>query len=584
MSRPDERAGTAHALFEAGDTIGDYEIVSRLNEGGMATLYLGRRVNAPPGDAPIAIKIIHEHLSEDWQFVRMFVDEALISVRLRHPNVVRVDELGEDDGLYFLAMEYVHGCSLAELLRTMGRRGRRMRPEIAVWIASQVAAGLHAAHRMTGHDGQLLGVIHRDVSPQNVLLSVDGEVKLLDFGIAKSRGRAERTETGVIKGKIRYMAPEQAIGRGMDHRLDIYALGIVLWESLTMRRYVEAKGDVELLKKVRRPDRVPPSFRADGIDPRVDDAVLAALEIDPADRPPDAQAFRALLERAVPPGTVGPPHVAELLRVFVGDRIEASARRLPAAVGDALALRARVPKALPGEDETVTERIDETERTTQLTIEAPADRGGGAVEEDGAIPPPAAPLGAIDAFDAPTDTDERSPRLAMGAHDPYDDEDGQTVMSSEHEMADLFDRMRADRAAAASTGPRAPAQVPEARPGHRAGARPPIATASDASSDARRPNVPAPSAPSAPASSAPGPASFAAPGTGSGPAPVAPVARAPASRAPEDAFAPPARPGSRAAPEPDPSLLRWVVTALVVTLVAFALGAGAAVAWVHLTG
>src|SRR5690606_30573029 len=144
-------------------------------------------------------------------------------------------------------MEYVHGCSLAQLLRAMGRAGRRMRPEIAVWIAQQVAAGLHAAHEMTGQDGAVLGVIHRDVSPQNVLLSVDGEVKLLDFGIAKARGRAERTEAGVIKGKIRYMAPEQAAGDHIDRRIDVYALGIVLWEMLTMRRYIEGKSEIEVL-------------------------------------------------------------------------------------------------------------------------------------------------------------------------------------------------------------------------------------------------------------------------------------------------------------------------------------------------
>ncbi|MCZ7678159.1 MAG: protein kinase [Sandaracinaceae bacterium] len=164
------------ALLEIGETLGHHRIVSRLSEGGMATLYLGRPADAPDAP-PVAIKVIHEHLSEDWQFVRMFVDEALISVRLRHPNVVRVDELGEHQNVYYLVMEYVHGCSLSQLLTAMARQGRRMRPEIAVWIAQQVAAGLHAAHEMTGHDGAVLGVIHRDVSPQNVLLSVDGEVK-----------------------------------------------------------------------------------------------------------------------------------------------------------------------------------------------------------------------------------------------------------------------------------------------------------------------------------------------------------------------------------------------------------------------
>ena len=218
LARAASARATDYRVFEVGDTIGDYRILSRLGEGGMATLYLGRRLDAPEGAAAVVIKAIHESLSNDWQFVRMFVDEALISCRIRHPNVVRVDELGEHGSIYFLAMEYVQGCSLAELLRAMGKRGRRMRPEIAVWIAIQVAQGLHAAHEMTGHDGELLGVVHRDVSPQNILLALDGQVKLLDFGIAKAAGRAERTEAGVIKGKVRYMSPEQAVGEEIDRR------------------------------------------------------------------------------------------------------------------------------------------------------------------------------------------------------------------------------------------------------------------------------------------------------------------------------------------------------------------------------
>ena len=310
-------------LFGVGSTIGEYDVASRLSEGGMATLLLGRRSGDPSAE-PVAIKVIHEHLSEDWQFVRMFVDEALISVRIRHPNVVRVDELGEQDRLYYLVMEYVHGCSLAQLLRTMSKKGRRMRPEIAVWIAREVAAGLHAAHEMTGHDGALLGVIHRDISPQNVLLAVDGSVKLLDFGIAKARGRAERTEAGVIKGKVRYMAPEQAAGADIDRRIDIYALGVVLWEMLTMRRYIEGKSEIEVLRKVQSPTPTPPLALVDGIDPAIDAAVMRALAPDITGRPSTAEALAAELAVAVPDGMVGPAHVAELLRLFMADEIAAA--------------------------------------------------------------------------------------------------------------------------------------------------------------------------------------------------------------------------------------------------------------------
>jgi serine/threonine protein kinase len=301
----------------------------------------------------------------------MFIDEALISVRLRHPNVVRVDELGEQNNVYYLVMEYVHGCSLAQLLRAMGRQGRRMRPEIAVWIAQQVAAGLHAAHEMTGQDGAVLGIIHRDVSPQNVLLSVDGEVKLLDFGIAKARGRAERTEAGVIKGKVRYMSPEQAAGEDIDRRVDIYALGVVLWEMLTMRRYIDGKNEVELIRKVRSPDRIPPSMKAEGIDPLIDEAVMAALAFDIGDRPATAAHLYHSLARAVPEGTIGPPHIAELIRIFVGDEIEAAARALPVSIGEPIAKRVRGATPLPGE--TPTPEIDDATRVATLTRRAPKD-------------------------------------------------------------------------------------------------------------------------------------------------------------------------------------------------------------------
>jgi len=323
-------------LFGVGSTIGEYDVASRLSEGGMATLLLGRRSGDPSAE-PVAIKVIHEHLSEDWQFVRMFVDEALISVRIRHPNVVRVDELGEQDRLYYLVMEYVHGCSLAQLLRAMSKKGRRMRPEIAVWIAREVAAGLHAAHEMTGHDGALLGVIHRDISPQNVLLAVDGSVKLLDFGIAKARGRAERTEAGVIKGKVRYMAPEQAAGADIDRRIDVYALGVVLWEMLTMRRYIEGKSEIEVLRKVQSPTPTPPRALIEGIDPAIDAAVMRALAPDITGRPSTAEALAAELAVAVPDGVVGPAHVAELLRLFMADEIAAATRALPAEVGAPIA-------------------------------------------------------------------------------------------------------------------------------------------------------------------------------------------------------------------------------------------------------
>jgi serine/threonine-protein kinase len=485
-----------------------------------------------------------------------------------------------------------------------------MRPEIAVWIARQVAAGLHAAHEMIGHDGQRLGVIHRDVSPQNVLLSVDGEVKLVDFGIAKAKGRAERTETGVIKGKVRYMAPEQAEGRGLDRRVDVYALGVVLWEMLTMRRYIEGKSDLEIMRKVRRPDAVPPSFRADGIDPRIDEAVLAALAVERERRPASAAAFERSLAQAVPDGRVGAAHVAELLRVFVGAKVERAARALPDAVGRSWAARIREPTPLPGDAPGA--RPDETARTDTLT--APTARVELVDEDDAstwsapAVLPPTKELGLPERDrtkpSRPAARRSRSEAAALGFGEV--DEEDQTVQASGAELADFFARMRADaaitdevmadvrwsedepvtrpgrRAAAAAAPPQSPAA---ARGG---GAAPAPGGAPGSPSDAARGQPPAGEGPTGSApdaahrgppperrasdAAARDPAAAAAPGTES-----TPGARAPAESGSADpAVAPPPAAGRRGSP-----LLRWGLVVLVVTTVAFALGAGAAVAWVR---
>jgi len=516
-ARPPTLIGLAQ-VFDVGDAIGDYRILSRLSEGGMATLFLGERKDGA-GGPPVAIKVIHEHLSADWQFVRMFVDEALISVRIRHPNVIRVDELGEQDGTYFLAMEYVHGCSLAELLRAMGRQGRRMRPEIAVWIAQQVAAGLHAAHEMKGHDGQLLGVVHRDVSPQNVLLSIDGQVKLLDFGIAKARGRAERTQAGVIKGKIRYMSPEQATGGEPDRRIDIYALGVVLWEMLVMRRFIEAKNEVDVLRAVRKPEAVPPSFRAEGIEPRIDDAVLAALAPDPSRRPPTAEALQRLLEGAVPPGVVGPQHVAELLRVFAGEYLQKAAQALPADLAGPVVEQIRAATPLPGEQADASIG-DPEERTRTLTTQVPAIELEDVTPDTHREPPMPTLAGEEVGLEEVDDPREMAPTaFDLPRYGAVDDE--RTVEASGHELASFLERIREDAAASGEGWAMRPTEEAPA-----------------ASPTAQMPATPAP-----------------APRTGTAPLPVQ--------------------------PEPTPAST-WLTRILLITLVAFALGAGFAVLYVEL--
>ena len=280
--------------------LGGYRVLSRLRAGGMATLYLAARDGAAGFVRPVAIKVLHPHLARDAKFVKMFIGEARLSARIDDPHVARTEELGEHDGEYFLVVEYVDGCALSELLRVLQKRGRALAPSLAVWIAMQIAAGLHAAHETTHADGTGLGIVHRDVSPQNVLLAFRGHVKVIDFGVAKAFAGAEASRETSLHGKLAYMSPEHAKAETVDRRSDVYALGIVLWEMLTMRRLFEAPNDFALLDRVRAP-RVPaPSTFVAGISPALEAAVMRALSADPAARPESAAAFADALAAAMP--------------------------------------------------------------------------------------------------------------------------------------------------------------------------------------------------------------------------------------------------------------------------------------------
>jgi serine/threonine-protein kinase len=266
----------------------------------MATLFLAKRTGAAGFARPVAIKVVHPELANDLQFRQMFLDEALLSSRIHHPNVVHVEELAEHQGLHYLVMEFVHGCSLAQLSRALVARKRRLSPAFATRIAMHVAEALHAAHETRDAAGRLLEVVHRDVSPENILLAYAGHVKLIDFGIAKAYGRRHKTQEGLLKGKFRYMSPEQAQAKTIDRRTDIYQLGIVLWEMLTQRKLFDADNDVALLAQVREPKITPPSKLVDRIPPALDAAVMTALAKNPARRHPDAQVFARALAKALP--------------------------------------------------------------------------------------------------------------------------------------------------------------------------------------------------------------------------------------------------------------------------------------------
>jgi serine/threonine-protein kinase len=286
----------------------------------MGSVYLGQRRGPAGFVRDVVIKVIHPHLVEQEQFVKMFMDEARLAARINHPNVVQVEELGEEQGTFYLVMERVNGCSLHQIIRFAARRRMRIPMAAAVHIVMKAALGLHAAHDATDDDGAPLGIVHRDVSPSNILVSRDGNVKVIDFGIAKANGRAASTHASHgLKGKLRYMSPEQAWGWEIDRRSDIYSLGVVLWETLAMRALFKAGNELALLEKVRAPEVPPISTVNPDVPPALDAVIAHATARDAQERPATAGELRALLAQAVPDALTVEPELIGSLATHSGD-------------------------------------------------------------------------------------------------------------------------------------------------------------------------------------------------------------------------------------------------------------------------
>jgi eukaryotic-like serine/threonine-protein kinase len=263
---------------------GQYTLTARLGRGGMADVYRARREGAAGFERTVVVKKILSSHNEDPQFVDMFINEAKIAARLTHPNIVQVYELGEQDSEFFIVMEYVKGKDLLRLLRTLAQNtpeAPAVPPLVAAYIARETARGLGHAHEHTDEAGAVKPIVHRDVSPQNIMLSYDGQVKIVDFGIAKALDTMkEETRTGALKGKFAYMAPEQVGGHSPGPQSDIFAAGVVLHEMLTGRRLFKGASDYETLQKVQNMTVPPPSTVAKSVSPELDAIVLQALERD----------------------------------------------------------------------------------------------------------------------------------------------------------------------------------------------------------------------------------------------------------------------------------------------------------------
>ena len=304
-------------------TFGRYTLVRRVGTGGMAEIWKAKAQGPAGFEKVLAIKKVLPHLVEDGEFIDMFVEEAKLVATLVHPNIVQVFDFGQVGKLdYFIAMEYVAGSNLAQVLRRLGERGARMPLEVALYIVLEACKGLGHAHSKTDMSGNSLAIVHRDVSPQNILVSFGGEVKVTDFGIAKVASALTRTAEGHVRGKLAYMSPEQANTHSMDNRSDLFSLGVVLYELITGRRLFSGSSASEIFAKVTD-FRVPAEEDLPNMPYEVRGIVRQAIEPDPDERYQDAMEFETALATALgPDGIVQARHALASIvqRLFEDER------------------------------------------------------------------------------------------------------------------------------------------------------------------------------------------------------------------------------------------------------------------------
>lgn len=272
-------------------TLGRYQVINRIANGGMAEVFLAKAVGAMGFQRLVAVKLIHANFTRDPEFVNMFIDEARIAMHLHHRNIVQVFDLDSEDDTYFIAMEYVHGVNLYDLYERIASKGRWIEVPMALYMVAEVSKGLHFAHTRSGPDGRPLNIVHRDISPQNVLLSFEGEVKITDFGIATAAERLHQTAAGIVKGKYAYMAPERLEEKPIDARVDVFSVGVLLYELLVGENPFAGTSAVDTIENVLGKKIPTPSERGAPVATRLDEICMKALARNPDDRYPDAQAL-----------------------------------------------------------------------------------------------------------------------------------------------------------------------------------------------------------------------------------------------------------------------------------------------------
>jgi len=313
----------------AGRQLGRYEILTQLASGGMASVYIARAQGVAGFERLVAIKVLHPHLAYEQEFISMFLDEARLAAGIRHMNVVPTLDVSDSPGDgYFLVMEYIEGDHLGVLLGRAAKKGERLPRPFVCRVLVDTLQGLGAAHRLTDEHGTPLKLVHRDVSPHNILIGTDGIARLTDFGVAKADVRMASTRSGQFKGKLSYMAPEQASSNETDQRSDLFSVGIILWESLTGRRLFKGESNAATLNKLLNDTIVKPSELWPDLAP-FDDVVMKALSRNPAGRFQTADEFgEALDDAAGRTGVAKTRDVAEVVRALDAENLQGERQRV----------------------------------------------------------------------------------------------------------------------------------------------------------------------------------------------------------------------------------------------------------------
>jgi serine/threonine-protein kinase len=300
--------------------LGNYEPLLQLATGGMATVYVARQIGAAGFERLVVLKRVHPHLLSNREFYDMFRDEARVAAMLHHPNVVPVTDVVEAEGELFLVMEYVDSVALSTLLKAAHDLGARLPPPAVTRVLADTLAGLHAAHEAVDMRGQRLEIVHRDFSPQNVIVASDGTSRLIDFGVAKARHRLTETRSGSLKGKYGYMSPEQAKAQPVDRRADLFSAGVVLWEALTGGRLFRGENEFDTVRRIVEGPIPAPSSIAPAVPRELDAVVQKALMRERERRFQSASEFLEALEAACPPAPAR--DLAAIVKAYCGERLD----------------------------------------------------------------------------------------------------------------------------------------------------------------------------------------------------------------------------------------------------------------------